>query len=151
MGFSSVGPILEESVSAVTATNSVELGTRRIIDGDEYVYCYNNTGSLATAGALMIQSAVSGYSLTRSTTIVTDYPMVAVKNVEVPAGSYFWGLVRGSVNLMSIAMSAGEALTTGADGNAKTMVTGYTGPLIGRCITVSTASARPLCFVRLWG
>ena len=43
-------PIATESVSAVTATPSVEVGTRRYYKGKDYIYCYNAGGSQISQG-----------------------------------------------------------------------------------------------------
>lgn len=148
-----VGPISFESVSNVTSTNSVELGTRRLEAGEEYVYCYNNTGSQVTQGALMVPSALTGYSFTRSSTASGDFPTVAVKHAAVGAAQYFWGLVRGDLTAMSIAMTKGELLTIGADGAIATAQVGSfpTGPIIGKALTTTTGNAQPSCKVRLFG
>ena len=150
MGFHSVGPINFESVSSVTSTNSVELGTRRIFNGEEYVYCKNDTGSSVTQGALMVKSLTS---LTRSSTDALDMPSVGVKHAAVGASQYFWGLVRGEMAVMSIAMTAGEVLTTGADGAVATFITATlpTGVPIGKALSTSTGNAQPTCLLRLWG
>lgn len=152
MGFNDT-IILEEGVSSVTATNSVQLGTRRVENGDEYVYCYNNTGSQATQGALMIQSAVSGYSLTRSSTDALDFPLAVVKNASVPVANYFWGLTRGSSYSLSGAMAAGELITVGADGAIATFITATlaTGVPIGKCLVAGTANGGAICYFRLYG
>lgn len=147
------GPIAFESVSNVTSTNSTELGMRRWFAGEEYVYCYNATGSAATQGCLMVSSGLSGYSFTRSSTASADFPMVAVKHATVSAGQYFWGLVRGELNAMSIAMTKGLLLTVGDDGAIATALVGSfpTGPVIGKALSTSTGNAQPSVMVKLFG
>ena len=156
MGYFSLAPIAFEGVSQTTQTNSVELGTRVTVSGtfsgisDEYVYCLNNTGSSVTQGALMIQS---GASLSRSSTAALDFPMVGVKNTAVSAGAYFWGLARGYMRVMSIAVTKGDLLTVGADGAVQTftVATFSTGPLIGKVGDTATAATQPGCFLKLFG
>ena len=146
-------PIAFESVSAVTATPSVDLGTRRVYNGEEYVYCYNATGSQATAGALMIASGGSGYSLTRSSTARADFPVCAVKHAAVDDGSYFWGLVRGVVDVMSATNAKGEVLTVGADGAVGTYLVGSfpTCVIIGKAMEAGSGSTAFAVQVRLFG
>lgn len=154
MSFYQASPISFESVSNVTATNSVELGTRRIEAGEEYVYCYNAGNSVAQKGNLMIQSGgVSANSLTISSTDALDIPMVGVKHATAATGTYFWGLVRGQMRVTSLAVTAGDLLTTGADGVCATFITATlpTGVCIGRAIDTCTASTQPLAHLRLWG
>jgi len=153
MSYYGAAPILFESVSQVTLTPSVDLGTRRHEAGKEYLYCYNNTGSAVTQGALMVASALSGYSLTRSSTAAADLPLVGVENTSLAAAEYFWGLVRGPMSVMSVAMTAGALITIGADGVVQTALVGSfpTGPVIGKALTTSTANAQPSCLLRLFG
>ena len=153
MAFYGVAPIAFESVSAVTATNSVDLGTRRSENGDEYVYCYNNTGSSATQGAIMVSSGLSGFSFTRSSTAALDLPMVAVKNATVTAGYYFWGLTKGSVNVLSATINKGGIIQVGADGVVISAVVGSfsTGPVIGKMLEAGSGSTASLAYVRLFG
>jgi hypothetical protein len=153
MAFNSVGPVIFESVSQTTASPSHELGTRVHASGEEYVYCYNNTGSAVTQGAIMIKSGASGYSLSRSSTAALDFAVVGVKHAALAAGDYFWGLVRGDMEVMSVAMAAGSLLQIGADGAVTTAAVGSftTGPVIGKCLLVSTANTKPLCNLRLFG
>jgi hypothetical protein len=150
MGYNGISPIFFKSVSNVTAVADVQLGTRRVESGEEYVYCYNNTGSSVTQGALMIKSLTS---LTRSSTDALDWPLVCVKHAAVPAAEYFWGLVRGEASVMSIAMTAGDLLTVGADGAVATYITATlpTGVFIGKALSTSTGNAQPNCHLRLFG
>jgi len=153
MAFYGADPVSSESVSKVTATPSFGLGTRRFHNNEEYIYCYNNTGSSVTQGALMVASALSGYSLTRSSTAAADFPLCAVKNADVAAGSYFWGLVRGTYNALSATVAAGALIGPGADGAIQTALVGSfpTGPVIGKCLIVGSGSTKPLVMVRLFG
>ena len=153
MSFQGADPIAFESVSAVTQTASVKLGARRIVDGEEYVYAYNDTGSAATQGALMIASGCSGYSLTRSSTASADFPVCAVKHADLAAGDYFWGITRGKCSMMSLAMTKGLLVGVGADGALKTFLTATfaTGACIGKALDTSTASSRPECLIKLFG
>lgn len=83
----------EESVSAVTATPSVQLGTRRLYNGAEYVYVYN-AGVTAAVGYGMIASANSGYSCV-VTAVYGSTLFGVVQNADLQASSYGWILTRG--------------------------------------------------------
>lgn len=132
--------IFFQSVSNVTATPDVRVGTRRFENDEEYVYCRNNTGSSVTQGALMVKSL---NSITRSSTAVTDFAHVAVKHAAVPAAEYFWGLVTGELIALSGAVAVGELVNIGADGAIKTAVTGSfpTGPICGKVLSAGGANA----------
>jgi hypothetical protein len=150
MAFYGLDPVMFEGVSAVTATPSVEVGTRRMDSGEEYVYCLNNTGSSVTQGALMVKSLSS---LTRSSTASVDFPLVCVKHAAVPAANYFWGLVRGEALVMSAAITAGNLIGIGADGVINTYLVGSfpTGVCIGKALVTTAASSQPTCVLNLFG
>lgn len=143
--------VCNESVSQVTATNSVDLGTRRVDNGNEYVYCYNDMVSAATLGVFMIASGGSGYSLVRSSAAALDMPVCVVKNVAVPAANYFWGLVKGQALLSSLAFAVGDMITVGAQGLPLTLSVGSfpTGTAYAKCLVVATASTQAYCQVKL--
>jgi hypothetical protein len=83
-----------ESVSQITATPSVELGSRRIESGNEYVYVYNMSTSTAKVGYGVCQSAASAFSITVSGP--TGNPVFGVvQNTDLEPVNYGWVLVRG--------------------------------------------------------
>lgn len=152
--FQGISPISFESVSNVTATPSVQLGTRRVVNGEEYVYFYNNTGSSVTAGMAMTCSGLSGYSLTRSTTADTDLVVCFNKHAAVPAGSYAWGLVRGLIQAeFNSTMVTGIPITVGTDGQVKTFCTasGSYAVYLGKTLSSATATSFGLCYVKCFG
>jgi hypothetical protein len=141
MGFNSQ-PALQESVSAVTTTASVDLGTRRVVDGNEYVYCYN--GATAADKALLVKPLTAGVSYTFSVTTVAHGvgPVIGViKNATCAASSYCWVMTRGYGKGMisgAVTYSVGGALapvrvTQGADGTIDigTAGIGTTGVTVG--------------------
>ena len=89
--------ILGESVSAVTATPSVELGTERFLDGNKYVYVYNKSTSTASVNYGVVYSAASGYSMTVSSVSGDMLAGVVVHN-DIPATYYGWVCTRGFVD-----------------------------------------------------
>lgn len=100
-------PINFESVSQVTATNSVELGFRRWHLGEEYVYCYNAGASTLNVGrGVKLQTGASGYSV--AVTFLTDVfaPTVGtVKHTDIPTANYGWIMVKGYQNVKGHANS----------------------------------------------
>ncbi len=144
-----------EGVSSVTATPSVQLGARKVVNGEEYVYFYNSTGSAATQGAAMTISSLSGYSLTRSTTAGADIVVCFVKHADVPAGSYAWGLVRGLVSPLNVsAICAGVIIMVSSDGKVATAatVTSFEPGLLGKMVGSSVSSTGGgLAYVKCFG
>jgi hypothetical protein len=136
------GQIYMESVSAVTATNSVEIGTRRIFNSEAYIYVYNG-GSNAQIGPGLFAAvtATSGYTVTVSSTS-GQFAVGVCKHATITTGTYGWLLTAGYVDgvfngMASTALAGNEALQLAADGK---VCKGETGPFIGQA-TKATASA----------
>jgi hypothetical protein len=147
----------EESISAVTATPSVELGSRRVHKGEQYVYCYNAGG--ASIGSNVIAkfvTAASGYTVAGTALTDTFNPAVGVcKNAAVPDGSYGWFMTKGFVNVKAKSNMTGNyiAIACGLDGYALecpiTGTVGQTAVVIGHAMNVDTvASGAAYCFIR---
>ena len=153
--YQGLDPVSFESVSQVTATPSIDLGTRRIVNGEEYVYFYNNTGSQVTAGMALTVSGLSGYSLTRSTTAEVDMVVCFVKHAAVPAANYAWGLVRGLVQAEFLStMATGTLIQVGVAGQVMTYTTAaqsFPGAILGKVLSSATATSFGLCYVRCFG
>ena len=91
------GPVLNESVSAVTTSPSVNLGERRVHKGNEYVYAYNSGGSsiIAEYGAVFITGA-SGYSVAGTLPTDTAGQLAGlVIHATITTGAYGWIMSRG--------------------------------------------------------
>jgi hypothetical protein len=119
MGFYSENPIIQEPVSSVTATNSVELGTRIVIDGRQYCYVYNAGNSQAIPGNGVVVTGVSGYSVTISSITNVDAPVGVVYHATLTTGTYGWVVVAGHTKIKMHANSictTGDLLSLGADG-----------------------------------
>jgi hypothetical protein len=86
--------LFEESVSAVTSTNSVEIGTRRVVGSREYLYVYNKSTSTATTKYGVVYSASSGYSVTISS-VGGEMPAGVVYNADIGPTQYGWIVVQG--------------------------------------------------------
>jgi len=85
----------EESVSNVTATNSVQLGSKREYGGNTYRYVYNNGTTQASPGFGVIISGLSGWSVTVSS-ITESSPFVGVVvHTTLTTATYGWVLTKG--------------------------------------------------------
>jgi hypothetical protein len=117
-----------ESVSAVTATPSVDNGTIRYHGGIEYRYMYNG-GDDAYQGCPVLITASTNYTFV--TTYATLTGMTAatslgfavvgtVHNATCAAGYYCWVAQRGLINARpcSSAIAAGDDLLIMDGGNA---------------------------------
>jgi hypothetical protein len=114
------GPVLEEGISSVTQTPSVQLGCRREHKGEEYVYCYNaGGGSMSQKAVVKIVTGASGYSV--AATALTDVlsPAVGVvKHTAFAAGDYGWIMTRGYASVVPVSAITADyvALACGASG-----------------------------------
>lgn len=120
LNYQSVGPVLEEGVSQVTATASVQLGTRVVVDGEEYVYCYNAGGASIAAGlGVKFVTGASGYSIAGTSVTDTFNPCVGVvKHAAIGSANYGWVMTKGftSVTLVSASTADYKMIALGASG-----------------------------------
>ena len=138
-----LGPILFESLSSVTATNSVELGTRVEYDGRLWVYVYNAGNSQAIPGNGVTVSGTSGYSVTVSSTTLADLFVGAVYHTTLTTGTYGWIVTRGNAKVKApanSAIAAGDVLCAGGDGVWAPAPVTISAGVQGKA-TVATASA----------
>lgn len=148
-----------ESVTAVTATPSIQLGTRRLDGGNEYVYVYN-AGTTAYMGCGVIQSLMSAFSVTIGGTALSGAVCFGVvANQDMTSSNYGWLLVRGAgpVQLSTDStcessdnVAFGESLYLMGNGGFGAITTGATGSTlslggrnVGTCLseTISTAGS----------
>lgn len=125
------GPILFESVSNVTLTNSVQLGTKVQYAGEDYVYVFNAGGASASVGNGMVMSGVTGYSVTVSSTSQSDICFGVVKHATFTTACYGWLLTRGFApyqNGMAATATTSDMLCLAVNGAfAAQIVSGGTG------------------------
>lgn len=107
LNYQSVGPIAFESVSNVTLTPSVDLGTVRVYNGEEYVYVYNDSNTSMPVGLGCVMSGNTGMSVTISSTTYFNTCMGFVKHATFPSLTYGWLLTRGFTNVKMGADSSG--------------------------------------------
>lgn len=142
------GQVLEESVSQVTATPSVALGSRRVFQGEEYVYCYNSGGAQASINlGVKVITGASGYSIAQTSVTDVFNPCVGVvKHSTMAAADYGWVMVRGfaTVKVVSASTADYKMLALGAAGSfieASGTTTLGTAVAVGYALSHNTAAA----------
>lgn len=85
-----------ESVSNVTATNSVELGSIRFHDGEYYEYVY--AVGAVNVGYGCAYSGTSGHSVLATGIVSGEHAAGFCKHATIPAGSYGWLLKKGVID-----------------------------------------------------
>lgn len=147
MAFQGLAPVLFESVSNVTATNSVELGTRAVVDGRSYCYVYNGGNSEIGVGRGVIATGTSGYTVTVSSVTGVDAFVGVCYHATIATGYYGWVVSRGHTKIKMHANSvctAGDLLSAGADGAfaaAALAGTSIVAPYVCGKAAIATASA----------
>ena len=145
MAIQSVSPISFESVSAVTLSNSVELGSVRIEAGIQYVYVYNGGAASIAQGAparLSPSSLSSGYTVVVSNPASQsggEFVVGVAHNAAIAASSYGWlatrGVVFGVPDASAVSMNSGDAIALGVDGGfVVAPATLATGLRLGVCL-----------------
>lgn len=142
-----------ESVSTVTATPSVEVGTWRREGNDEYVYCYNIGSSTIGAHYGVTVSGLVGYSVTVSTITSVDMMIGICKHTDIPTGSYGWILTKGFSQFAAGAdnsFAAGGPLICGVDGTfaLKSSATLHTGSVVGKAMSAVASGGSGYAFFK---
>lgn len=156
MSFQGVGPILFESVSAVTATPSVEIGTEWSTGGNKYVYVYNDCNStIAVGNGMTLQSGASGYSCTLSSVTATDVCVGVVKHANITTGTYGWALTKGFGTVQMLGTSGsvgvGVGLELGANGLfAPVSNTTGNGPVVGKALAAINTAASGAAYISVF-
>jgi hypothetical protein len=143
MTFYSVDPVrFGVGISGTTTSlgaNDPEVGTRCAVGDEEYLFVYNDGNSEIppTYGAVM--SAVTGYSVTVSSTTSVDFLAGVCKNATLATGAYGWLMTKGFTQIEMEAdnsCAAGEILALAADGEfaLKSNSTGYPTPAVGKAM-----------------
>ena len=149
-------PAYNESVSAVTLSPSVMLGSVRVESGEEYIYLYNDgsTSTPVNPGQGVVLSSHTGYSVTISSISGYDMFIAFCKHTSVPTAGYFWGLTRGFTNvkngMVGTALAQGDPIFAATQGGVQKLgnvvVTALSGSDLGvlglpTCGTVVSACA----------
>jgi hypothetical protein len=135
-------------VTTALGANDPEVGTRVREDDEEYVFVYNTGNSEIGKNYGVTLSAVTGYSVTVSTTAGTDVAVGVCKHATIPTAAYGWVLTKGFSEFKATANSAvtvGDRLAVGADGtwSAVSTISNVSGtylPIYGKVVTANTAS-----------
>lgn len=107
-----------ESVSQTTLSNSVDLGTKRVEGGKEYIYVYNGCGASITSGYGVTVSLLSGYTVTVSSTTQVNH-CVGVANYTFATATYGWIQTKGFCQIVLSAnnsMALNDPIKLGTDG-----------------------------------
>lgn len=140
-----------------TTTNSQANGAPQvgdvIRDGDEdYVYVYNTGGSSITVGDGAIISAVSGYSVTLSSTTSVDVLVGVCKHATIAASDYGFLVTKGwsQVNMgANFSAAAGGLLILADNGKftSKTISTGFVGAGLVKTMEAIASGASGTAFI----
>lgn len=109
MAFYGDHPVVNESVSAVTATPSTDLGTIRCHAGADYMYVYAVGTISQYCGAIL--TGTSGYSVVATGAVSGQFAMGFAVHDSIPAGSYGWLFQRGVANIKNGMASTALAVT----------------------------------------
>lgn len=144
-----------ESVSAVTATPSEQLGAIRREGDEEYIYVYNAGNSQISPGLGAVVSAVTGYSVTVSSVTGVDIAVGLCKHATLTTGTYGWLMTRGFGQVQMEAdnsAAAGGLLTLASDGEwaFKSNSTGYPGPAQGKAVEAIASGASGSAYLKIF-
>lgn len=146
MSFYSVSPVLLESVSNVTATPSVELGTRVNYKGAEYIYVQAKTAITVGCGTQAYGGGYS-YTITNATPTGTSNIVFAglVQHTTFSTDSYGWLLINGAgtfTSSLSIITATGQKVCVMALGTVGVWTpTHTTGAFAGYLLGAAVAAA----------
>ena len=139
-------PILFESVSQVTATPSVQIGARALVNGESYCYVYNAGSDTATKDHGVILTAVTGYSVSLQSVTGVGGFFGLVKHADIPAASYGWVMTRGfgqGLAGTTKSLATGDELTVGVSGtfgkNTGALTAWACGKVLNGAATAATA------------
>lgn len=152
-GYNTISPILMESVSNVTATAVVNLGTRVTVGGIDYIYVYNATtnGAISQGQGGFISpanfSSMCTVTVSNAASQAGHNRLVGVAhNATIPTGYYGWLATRGPVYIAldasEVSMGSAETIVPGVDGGfvkfAQSVDTAVTGQFVGIGLTLNS-------------
>lgn len=156
MAFYGNGAVVMYGKSHVTATlsaNHPEVGAVMRDGDEEYVWVYNAGSSAIAPSYGATVSAVTGYSVTISSTTSVDILVGVCKNASIGVGEYGWLLRYGFCAVEMEAdnsAAAGQLLALAADGEfaLKSNSTGYPTPAVGKTMEAIASAASGQAFIR---
>lgn len=143
------------TVSMVTSAlgpNDPKVGDRTLDGDEEYLFVYNTGNSQISPGHAATVSAVTGYSVTVSTTTSVDFVVGVCKHATLTTATYGWLVTKGFTPVQMDAnnsAAAGQALAIAADGKfaLKSNSTGYPCPTLGKTIDAIASGASGYAFI----
>ena len=102
-----LSPVVFESISAVTATPTVQLGTIRFHDGEYYEYVH--AAKTIPIGYGAVYSGTSGHTVVTTGAVSGEHCAGVCKHESITSGSYGWLMKKGVVNMVNT--KAGSAPT----------------------------------------
>jgi hypothetical protein len=149
-----LSPIAFGAVSAVTASrgpNDPAVGDVRHEGANQYRYVFNAGASTLSSGKGAILSAVSGYSVTVSSTTSVDLLVgVAVNSIAASAYGYILEKGFGQVQMgADYSAAAGALLILAADGTFtnKTISTGFVSPGLVKAMSAIASGASGTAYI----
>ena len=150
-----LNPLVFVSPSFVTNSlgpNDPKVGDTLANGNELYRFVYNTGSSTANVGDSVVVSAVSGYSVTVSSTTSVDLCIGVVKHAAIATGYYGYVVTQGfsQVNMgADLSAAAGALLILAADGklSAKTISTGYVGPVVGKAMQAIASGASGTAYI----
>jgi hypothetical protein len=146
MGYNSVGPVVFESVSATTATPSIQLGMTRVYEGE--VYEYVHAAKECPVGYGTVYSGTSGKTVVCTGSVSGEYCAGWVKHATIASGSYGWILKKGVVDAKNAKAGSAPVINEpaylGSDGgfcNERVVVTNAVlgGHVIGKVLSAGAS------------
>lgn len=144
-----VGPSF---VTTALGVNDPNVGDVARIGDEEYRFVHNAGNSQILPGDGVILSAVSGYSVTLSSTTGVDILVGVVKHATLATAAYGYVVTKGftQVNMgANLSAAAGGLLVLAADGKFtnKTVSTGYVAPAVVKAMEAIASGASGTAYV----
>lgn len=146
------------TVSMVTATlgpNDPKVGDRTRSGDEDYLFVYNAGNSQINVNLGATVSAVTGYSVTVSTTTSVDVIVGVCQQATMATATYGWLLTKGFATIKMSAnnsAAAGDNLTIGTDGAFASVVSGIAnyGQRIGKAMEAIASGASGSAFINVY-
>lgn len=135
--------------------NDPQVGDVARIGDENYLFVYNAGNSNILVGDGVIVSAVSGYSVTVSSTTSVDMLVGVCKHGTISTAGYGYVCTRGftQVNMgANLSAAAGAGLILAADGKFtyKTISTGYVAPVQVKAMEAIASGASGTAYIAVW-
>jgi hypothetical protein len=152
-----VGFIGKSHVTDALGSNHPEVGTRMRDGDEEYIWVYNNGGSTISIGKGAVLTAVTGYSVTVSSTTNLDFLVGVCKHVDIATTQYGWLVTKGFTSVEMEAdnsAAAGVLLTLGEAGEfahkSNATATGYQSPAFGKAMEAIASAASGQAYISVY-